>query len=67
MKLVRDFGPDDRLDPLHELGQVEAADPPPPVVVTKDAYVEDPGYDESLAALDPDEQGGELPMTTPEE
>lgn len=55
---------DEILNPDDEFGSVEAADPPEGEV-GQDPYVEDKNYDESLAELDPDEQGGDLPL--PEE
>lgn len=59
-----DFGPDDELDPDNELGQVEAH-LPPIGVSDQDPYVEDENYDSTLAQLDPEEQGVDLPV--PEE
>jgi hypothetical protein len=53
------------LDDNDELGNIEAEDVPD--AQAEDApYVEDPNYDSSLAGLDPDKQGGDLPHS-PEE
>lgn len=44
--------------PEDEFGQVEA-DLPPEGTVPEDEYIEDPDYDESLAAVDPETRGHE--------
>lgn len=57
--------PDDELHPDDELGMIEAAEIPQGQAPS-DNYVIDPNYDESLAELDPDEQGAELPHSEEE-
>lgn len=61
--------PDDTpvLDENDEFGQIEAAEVPPAIDLEPDENLPDPEYDSALANLNPDEQGGELPLPEGEE
>lgn len=54
------------LDPMDELGSLEAMDVPEGDAEEADPVPEDENYDESLSSLDPDEQGGDLPHSEEE-
>lgn len=60
-----EHAPDKLLSVDDEHGSIEAAEPPAVVTLPSDPYIADPHYDESLASLDPEEQGVDLPV--PEE